>query len=647
VKLAHVTALRTSDASLVLGKRSDQASVLLVGYGCAIVGTLGLMHAGYFSTAWGWGSLLCFWLAGIVLLVSGRIWVGPLEVTFLSGLGAFIAFTAASSIWSVSPPAAIREVERGTLVLAAVLAAMLLARRHMRPLLGGVMGGIAIAGCYGLATRLFPTRLGSFDAIAGYRLAEPLGYWNALGIFAAIGVLLGLGFAARGRTLLARGFGSAIPVLLLPVMYFTFGRGAWVALGVGLVAAIALDRRRLQLISTILAIAPLGAVALWMCSREPDLNRRGAALGGAASEGRRLAFALVALTLGAALVGPTLQFAEGKIIVGRTLRHGYTAALVAVLLAALGIGFVRYGPPQDIASRAYNAFRAPPANVNSSGNLSKRLFSLSSNGRLTQWRVAIDDFRSHPWLGSGAGTYELSWLKDRPTPGKVRDAHNLYVEVLAELGPIGLALIVFALSVPIFGAIKARRHPLVPIALGAYLAYVVHAAVDWDWEMPAVTLAGLLCGVAILVVARPNAGGLVMSRRLRVAAVSATVALATFAFVALMGNLAIAASNNAATDSNWSSSASHARDAKRWMPWSSDPWRLQGEAQYVQGNFDAARANFRKAIDKDPNNWLLWADLATVGTHGTWRAPARRALALNPLAPELAEFRNALGRSKG
>ena len=50
------------------------------------------------------------------------------------------------------------------------------------------------------------------------------------------------------------------------------------------------------------------------------------------------------------------------------------------------------------------------------------------------------------------------------------------------------------------------------------------------------------------------------------------------------------------------------------------------------------------AADKDPNNWLLWADLATVGTHGTWKAPARRALELNPLAPELAEFRQALRR---
>ena len=44
----------------------------------------------------------------------------------------------------------------------------------------------------------------------------------------------------------------------------------------------------------------------------------------------------------------------------------------------------------------------------------------------------------------------------------------------------------------------ARRHPLVPGAAGAYAAYLVHTGVDWDWELPAVTLAGLLCGAAIL-----------------------------------------------------------------------------------------------------------------------------------------------------
>ena len=61
------------------------------------------------------------------------------------------------------------------------------------------------------------------------------------------------------------------------------------------------------------------------------------------------------------------------------------------------------------------------------------------------------------------------------------------------------------------------------------------------------------------------------------------------------------------------------------------------------GNFKAARANFRKAIAKDPNNWLLWDDLASASTRGTWQAPARRALELNPLAPELGAFRQALG----
>ena len=96
----------------------------------------------------------------------------------------------------------------------------------------------------------------------------------------------------------------------------------------------------------------------------------------------------------------------------------------------------------------------------------------------------------------------MSWLQDRPTGfWKIRDAHNLYVEVLGELGPIGLGLILLTFSIPIFAAIKVRRHPLVPIALGAYMAFLLHAAVDWDWEMPTLTIAGLLCGVAILVVA--------------------------------------------------------------------------------------------------------------------------------------------------
>jgi len=57
-------------------------------------------------------------------------------------------------------------------------------------------------------------------------------------------------------------------------------------------------------------------------------------------------------------------------------------------------------------------------------------------------------------------------------------------------------------GVPVYAAFKARRHPLVPAAFGAYVAYLVHAGVDWDWEMTAVTLTALFIGASIVAAER-------------------------------------------------------------------------------------------------------------------------------------------------
>ena len=54
------------------------ASAVVGGFACAITATLGLMHGGYFSTAWGWGSLACLWIAVVTLLVSDRLELGRL-----------------------------------------------------------------------------------------------------------------------------------------------------------------------------------------------------------------------------------------------------------------------------------------------------------------------------------------------------------------------------------------------------------------------------------------------------------------------------------------------------------------------------------------------------------------------------------------
>ena len=160
--------------------------------------------------------------------------------------------------------------------------------------------------------------------------------------------------------------------------------------------------------------------------------------------------------------------------------------------------------------------------------------------------------------GLGAGTFEQAWLKDHPVTWKIRDAHNLYVEVLAELGPIGLAVLLFAFSIPIVAAVRVRSHPLAPLAAGAYAAYLFHAGVDWDLgdacggTMPAVTLAALFCGVAIIVVARSNSEGWSLSLRARVSAVVATLTLGTFLGRRIDGKPRDRSKQQRRSDSNWS-----------------------------------------------------------------------------------------------
>jgi O-antigen ligase len=144
--------------------------------------------------------------------------------------------------------------------------------------------------------------------------------------------------------------------------------------------------------------------------------------------------------------------------------------------------------------------------------------------RPTYWRVASRDYRDHPVLGSGAGTYVRAWDGTRTPSGHIaQDAHNLYLETLAELGPFGLALLAAALALPLRGI---GRGGMATVAGAAYVAFLAHAAVDWDWEMPAVTLAALGCAAALLVGQREDRMVLRLSPRWRAATAAATAAAA-------------------------------------------------------------------------------------------------------------------------
>jgi hypothetical protein len=248
--------------------------------------------------------------------------------------------------------------------------------------------------------------------------------------------------------------------------------------------------------------------------------------------------------------------------------------------------------------------------------------------RAAYWHAAWADYVAHPLLGAGAGSFEIGWLRYRTVPVAARDAHNLYLEALAELGPVGVALLATALAVPFVVAAR-KRSPLGATACAAYGAFVVHAALDWDWELPAVTVTALVCGAAVVVTARPDAA-LARAPSFRVAVwAGVSVAGAALAVAGLVGNRALA---GAAEAGSWPQAERLSQVAARWQPWSARPYLVLGEARLAHADDAGARSAFARAVALDPQDWRTWYEVARTGDARTRRLAAARIAGLNPFA---------------
>jgi tetratricopeptide (TPR) repeat protein len=161
--------------------------------------------------------------------------------------------------------------------------------------------------------------------------------------------------------------------------------------------------------------------------------------------------------------------------------------------------------------------------------------------------------------------------------------------------------------------------------------------------LTAVTLAALALGGILLVCARPEEGRVEVPTVARFASAAVLAGAIVFAFVGLVGNLALSESNKAEAAENWARAETQARKATRWAPWSSEAWKNLGEVQLQTAKLGAARVSFRKALAKDPEKWDLWLDLAFASTGRAREAAARRAYELNPLSPEIAAVKPVLG----
>jgi O-antigen ligase len=571
-----------------------------------VVALLGFDQGGYSPPSWVWSAALLV-VTAVALLVGRPAQPSRPELLFLAALAGLLVWTLLSSAWSLDGTASVLEAERALLYLATVTALLVLSGAATRgALLAGALAAVVLLCLAGLADVLVgndPIGPVSADPNSPLRLAEPLGYANAVAVLAAMGALLGLGLGASSELVAARALCLALPPLLLATLYFTYGRGAWLALGIGLAAALLAGPNRRRVGAVALAAAPAALVAVLAAATVDDHAA--------------LAAALLLCAAGGAGIGVVVPALE------RRLDARVAAALGAAVALVAAVVVMATGGPVDLVREAKRSFTTPTH----AGGGPSRLLTLSGSSRIDYWRVARHDAADHPLLGSGAGSYQRYWYRHRPVEQPARDAHSLYLETLAELGPVGLALLLTVLGAPLVAGLRARDS-LTPAALGPFAAFLAHAGQDWDWEMPAVTIAAIVCALALLLPARMREAPL--RARVRAPAAVTAVVLAVLALLAYAGNRELAVAESGVP--------SAARRAARLQPWSSEPWRLLGEAQLTRGQLEAARESFRKGTERDDGDWELWLDLA-LATDGAERAHAiERARELNPRDPDIAEI---------
>jgi O-antigen ligase len=623
-----------AEAHPVAGARSrNWRSIFALMLPLAAIAGVGAAKGGFFPTSFGWTGLAFAWTVVVaVSLVSAR-W-RPLDLVWVGATACLCLLTFLSAEWAGSAADAIDAGFRTIVYLTGITAAMIvLRRRDIGRWLGGLVLGAAGICIYALATRLLPTHFNGFDS-SDYRLFEPIGYWNALGIFAAVGLLLAIGVATNGRGLALRALSAAAAVAFAPTLLFTFSRGALLALGSGTIIMLALSPIRLRLIGALVILGAIPALSVLLASRATALTHRGATLAAASSAGHKLALELVVLSILQAGVAAAYTTLSERISVPQSGRRVLGSAIAATIGAGFVVVFVIYGSPVTIGRHAYDSFvSAAP----SGSNLNGRLLSLSNNGRTVLWHSAWHDFLAHPLVGSGAGSFERWWLAHRTSAYFVTYAHNLYLQTLAELGIIGLLLLIVMLGTPLVAAVRARKNPLVAPAAGAYVAFLLHAAIDWDWEVPAVTLLALFTGAALVVAA--HRGGTApepMRTGPRAAIGAIAIVAAVVAFVGLIGNIALSRSTLAAFAGNGPRAAAEAEKAHTWAPWSAEALDQLGRSRLIAGSKSAGFEALRQAAADDPGDWQIWFDIAAVATGAEQRAALARAKALNPQGPEIA-----------
>ena len=577
----------------------------------------------------------------LVAGAPGRRW-GLVTVALMAAL---TALQAASIAWSYLPDSSWLASGQALAYLAAFTGAVCLARlvpQRWPALVGGVAIAMTALCGWSLVVKVFPS-LTSID-VSG-RLEAPFGYWNAVGVCAAIGLpaVLWAG-ARRDRRPLFAALAAVAACLLLTVDVLSYSRSADAATAIGVALWLVFAPLRLRSVA-LLALGALGAavIAAWVLEHGA-LKDQGAPLSAQIDAGHPLGLVIAAvlIVVGAAAWLAARRFDRTALSAAARRRIGWALVglLALAVVAALGaVASSSRGLTGEV-SHAWHDLVSSDSTV--SGTAAGRVFQFGSS-RPGYWHQAIEVGIHHLVAGVGLLGFSIARLLYTRSGEVVVEAHGYLFEVFADLGVAGVLLSLALLGSWLVAAARplaprlrwsvlpaglaAEREGMIALAAGV-VAFGVQSALDWTWffigvVVPVLLCAGWLAGRGPLqspAVAPPEAGaGRERSSMLdrlaaRPAAAAALVSLVVCTLLACWLiwrplRSAQELSRSVGYD-NTAQAFSAARAAASEDPLAVAPRAWESQLYLRLGDVAQARAELVDAIERQPHDPATWLALA-------------------------------------
>jgi O-antigen ligase len=591
---------------------------------------------GYAVTVW-YPSALGVLALGVTLVVAGRETVRRVAYAAAAPVALFAVFVAWGFLtiaWAAVRGDAWDGANRALLYLAVLaLLAVWSASRRVLSVLLLVLAVALVAEGIGTTEHVI-SGAGAQSYLIGARLSEPLGYPNATAALFMVLVWVMVGLASRPwLPIPARGLALGLASMSLTLNVLTQSRGSVYTLPLVAAVYLLLVPGRLRSLAT-LAVLGVGFAA----TAAPVLHVYGTDPEHLAGAYRRAIVVGVVWAVIVALAGVMLGLIDRHVrFTPETVRRAGLAVIAAgavatVLLLLLFTPWTRLGT-------AWHSFRY----AGEPGGATSRFGGLGSN-RYDFWRVGLIEFRRHPVQGIGVDNFLVPYLQQRRSSEEPVFPHSLAVDLLSETGLVGTVLFLAFLVGVVRALRRIRAGPdreLAGVLLAGAAAWLLHAQVDWLWEMPVLGILGMgLVGSALGLVPR-RAEGAAAGPRARALLAPALLAAAVLFSAASLALPWLAQREIDAAGASWRSNPSGAfaqlDHARRLNPLSDQPDLVAGVIASRLHRYGEARNRFERALERSPDDWYANLELgiaaSLAGPTQLAESALRRAAALDPGEP--------------